>query len=782
MIDRKQVYKDFQTAFPKGKLADMTLEQYTNLEKKDSFCYWLESKTEELGSIWGGSSFKFGIYEYKNKPDLNDPRIISDDKYAWYRKYNCNTSEDAFKLVRSAIDKIAKCAESGDLKTIDDITELGDACKWKIAFLYSNETLIPVYKRDMLIKLANHFNMINAKHAKTSDIQRFLIEQKGNKDLFSYYDELLEILKPSGIGMQNHRIWLYAPGRNASKWNDCLSQNIMCIGWDQVGDLTAYEKKDEITNRLQKIYKKPNSTFTNDNLALWQFSREMQIGDTVIAKKGNNKIIGRGIIKSDYAFDDTRKNYKHVRKVLWTENGEWPYDGTKITKTLTDISKSNFVKKIENLFNNKTKKNYWWLVASPKIWSFEKMPLGGVQSYTLYNDNGNQRRVFQNFLDAQKGDIVIGYEATPVKQVVALAMVEKAADDKEIYFRKTEALLNPIDYSEIKDNPELSNMEFIRNKNGSFFKLTPEEYNTLIDTIREENPKQTSKQYPEYKEDQFLKEVFIQPDEYAKLKQLLLSKKNIILQGAPGVGKTFSAKRLAYSIMGEEDNSRIEFIQFHQNYSYEDFIMGYKPKEDGGFELKRGVFYNFCKRAQNDPSKKYFFIIDEINRGNLSKIFGELLMLIENDYRGEKNEIRLAYNDETYFVPKNLYIIGMMNTADRSLAMIDYALRRRFSFFDIRPGFDSNGFKTYQASLNDKLFNQVIDAIKNINKDIEKDDSLGKGFCIGHSYFCNQSSPIDTMWLSNVINYDIIPMLSEYWFDNKEMFEKESNILLNLIK
>ena len=409
------------------------------------------------------------------------------------------------------------------------------------------------------------------------------------------------------------------------------------------------------------------------------------------------------------------------------------------------------------------------------------MPVGEGQNHTLYNDNGNQRKVKKKKKKKKKGDIVIGYEATPVKQVVALAVVEKSADDKAIYFKKTEALLNPIDYSEIKDNPELNNMEFIRNKNGSFFKLTPEEYNTLIDIIREDNPIQTPKQYPGYKQDQFLKEVFIQPEEYARLKLLLLSKKNIILQGAPGVGKTFSAKRLAYSIMGEKDNSRIEFIQFHQNYSYEDFIMGYKPKEGGGFELKRGVFYNFCKKAQNDPSKAYFFIIDEINRGNLSKIFGELLMLIERDYRGGKNEIRLAYNDETYFVPKNLYIIGMMNTADRSLAMIDYALRRRFSFFDIRPGFDSNGFKTYKASMKNELFNQVIDAIKNINKDIEKDDSLGKGFCIGHSYFCNQSS-IDKMWLSNVINYDIIPMLSEYWFDNKGMFEKESEILLNLIK
>ena len=160
-----------------------------------------------------------------------------------------------------------------------------------------------------------------------------------------------------------------------------------------------------------------------------------------------------------------------------------------------------------------------------------------------------------------------------------------------------------------------------------------------------------------YTKEDFLEEVYISEEKYEVLTALLRYNKNLILQGAPGVGKTFAAKRLAYSIMGEMDAPRVELVQFHQNYSYEDFVMGYKPKEDGGFELRRGVFYNFCRKAQSDPDKKYFFIIDEINRGNMSKIFGELLMLIENDYRGEKHKIRLAYNDEYFSVPENLYIM-----------------------------------------------------------------------------------------------------------------------------
>ena len=221
---------------------------------------------------------------------------------------------------------------------------------------------------------------------------------------------------------------------------------------------------------------------------------------------------------------------------------------------------------------------------------------------------------------------------------------------------------------------------------------------------------------------------------------------------------------LAYSMMGEKDDDRIEFVQFHQNYSYEDFMMGYKPVEDG-FELKYGIFYRFCQKAANHPDKDYFFIIDEINRGNMSKIFGELLMLIEADYRETKTT--LAYNGLSFSVPKRLHIIGMMNTADRSLAMIDYALRRRFSFFDIEPGFDSEGFIKYQEAFANDTFNTLIDRIKELNREIANDKSLGKGFCIGHSYFCNTKECTDE-WMQDVVDFDILPMLAEYWFDDTD--------------
>ena len=286
-----------------------------------------------------------------------------------------------------------------------------------------------------------------------------------------------------------------------------------------------------------------------------------------------------------------------------------------------------------------------------------------------------------------------------------------------------------------------------------------------------------------YDKNKFLQEVYITEKEYDKLEKLIKDNKNIILQGSAGVGKSYAAKRLAYSIIGEKDNERVKMIQFHQSYSYEDFIIGYRPNENG-FELKEGVFYKFCKEAEMDENKenKYFLIIDEINRGNISKIFGELFMLIENDKRGEEYALELVYkDDEKFFVPENLYIIGLMNTADRSLAMLDYALRRRFIFIDIEPAFNKPQFRKDLENKNiDKdLINKIIEKFIKLNETIKSDKTLGKGYTIGHSYFCNRTN-LNKEDYEDIINYEIAPTLREYWFDNEDKAEKEIKELLNI--
>jgi len=282
-----------------------------------------------------------------------------------------------------------------------------------------------------------------------------------------------------------------------------------------------------------------------------------------------------------------------------------------------------------------------------------------------------------------------------------------------------------------------------------------------------------------YTVDHALEELFVERELLEDMIESLERRKNLVLEGPPGVGKTFVTRRLAYLVIGRADPSRLAMVQFHQSYAYEDFIQGWRPRETGGFTLKNGVFFEFCRRAAADPTSRYVFVIDEINRGNLSKIFGELMLLMEADKRGPQHAIPLTYSQDasaTFYIPENVHLIGTLNTADRSLALVDYALRRRFAFFPLKAAFGQAQFRAFLATkgVSDTLIRHIESRLLALNQYIRDDRKhLGPGFEIGHSYFCPQpSDEPDENWYRLVIRTEVAPLLREYWFDAPERAEE----------
>jgi len=599
------------------------------------------------------------------------------------------------------------------------------------------------------------------------------------------------------------RYWLFSPGRGAQQWGEFYEGGFMAIGWDYLGDLTKYPTKATIAEAMREHDSDPSSK-KNNATTCYSFANDMQPGDGVFAKQGGGRVLGYGTVQSGYEFNPSRETGKHVRKVEWLRKGNWKVeeDSRFALKTLTDVTKyPDFVATLKALVGSEPTpprvaegghpvRAFWWLNANPKIWDFDSTPVGATQVYTSHTSDGTKRQRFKYFAEVAAGDLIVGYVTSPHKEVVAICEVTKplgATDEGEGFeFKKLKQYSETIAWSELQELPALAECEPLRNNQGSLFRLTTDEFDAIQSLLDERNVTVPPKARQPYTLADALSGLFMPAAQFSEAVQLLRHKQNIILQGPPGVGKTFMAKRLAFVLMGEKAEERIESVQFHQSYSYEDFIQGIRPNPRGGFALRDGLFHRFCRRASRDTENPYVFIIDEINRGNLSKVFGEAMMLIEADKRGQ--EVLLAYSDEgeTFTIPANVHIIGTMNTADRSLAMVDYALRRRFCFVDVPPAFSTEeGTKGFGELLlgngaPPQLVREIVDKMRTINKKIEEDTkSLGREYELGHSYFCEpRPEHYDKEWLGRIVRYELAPLLREYWFDARDKAEDLVKALL----
>lgn len=572
----------------------------------------------------------------------------------------------------------------------------------------------------------------------------------------------------------NIKYWLYSAGEKSYKWDEFYKDGIMAIGWDYLGDLTKYSSQAEIADKITKEENKTQYPM-NDSKANWEFAKDMQVGDIVYVKKGlQDALIGRGIVKSDYIYDANRNEYKSIRKVEWTHNGIYDVDFKVLDikqwnqKTLTEISQSkykDFCLKIEDVFMKKQpEENLNSLQVNIPLNQILYGPPGTGKTYSV--------RQYITDIVGQNPGLKTDNEEQKINNAV-----------KDLTWYSAIALSM---YRNGKNNkykvPNLQHQKIIKafaaTKESKKIKATLWFQMQSHTSESSENVNNSTK-HPPYLFDKTENSEWYLTETGIKFVEENLSEQLEFL----------NAKNSSRKI---EDFYK--FITFHQSYSYEEFVEGIKPSinndEDNAtisYEYNRGIFKEICQQANSDPENNYLLIIDEINRGNISKIFGELITLIESDKRvipnGERifentktqNEelvVTLPYTKSKFGVPSNLYILGTMNTSDRSIASIDIALRRRFKFKEMMP--NSSLVADFGIGFN-KIFDDLNNKIKLL---------LDRDHQIGHSYFINtkynnnnENNNVETLkdiWFS-----EILPLLNEYFYCD---WEKLKLIIPGFIK
>ena len=707
----------FLRTWPLERVKEMTIEEYTNLNKKDSFCYWLESITQDLGSIWGGSAFKFGIYKRKDTKREFEKNALSDGEYAWLTKYG-KTRDEAFEKVKSIIIDIIEKSQARDFKAIEPI-DLGNATKWKIAHLYSDNHILNVFSKNSLTEIAKELGLEFDKKISFYNLQDLVLKQKSpEEDYFTFAGNLWDL-----IDSNETHYWLYSPGEQAVKWEEFYNEDIMAIGWDELGDLENYTDRKSILKALIDNYGGGDDQRNNVS-AIDDFcngENKINIDDIVIVKKGTKTLLGYGRVTSDYYYDESREEFLHCREVEWFKKGEWEVDVNLPRKTLTDVTTYNS--------------------------DFEGIKYA---QYLLNIMNGNTQAQEDNLiikLLKYKPQIILqgppGTGKTREAKRIAKALLGLGEND---------SLEGNEQFKLIQFHPSYSYEDFVRgivakpNEEGNGIVYTAENK-----VLAEFAKKAMGAPFVEPIKEDFIN--FLEEKKKEKGEGMLFDQKTKYKEIKDKNKNNKMVKSLYFSLKNAEDKwiddqRAIPIDTFcieNLDDEFKNFYAG--PNWEGPWKSITDYFIYWAKNFRRE--KPFVLIIDEINRANLSAVLGELIYALE--YRGEAVQSMYATEGENNLIlPPNLYVIGTMNTADRSVGHIDYAIRRRFAFVNVLP-------KDLTSELGDQfesiLFAKVTDLFNtNLSPEFKKEDVQ-----LGHSYFITKNTPIDIRW-----EYEIKPILLEY--------------------
>ena len=772
--------------FPPDKWPEMKLEDYALGQPgvEDTYCHWLEYKSQSVGSIRGGSAGKLIIFKRRDRQGWYFPNMFTDEGEAWAR-------------LRSEFVEAFGLAARGDWERIDELETLGlgPAVKLKSLHVYFPDEVLPVCATAHL----RHF--LRALHRPSEEVEassvvalnRFLLAALRGKAALEGWntEELQRLLYNWRDPRPTKRVLKIAPGENARFWDDCLRDGYICVGWDEVGDLSQFESKEAFRARFEEAfpYNGLLAQARRKGNELWTLN-ELEPGDLVVANRGISRVLAIGeVVEPGYRWADERSDYRHTVAVEWDTSyaqsvapqkrwatvtvakvpdtllkeivsGKGPgpvvvdtvygriaaslerkgqlilYGPPGTGKTyqarrfavwwlLKQIGRkgadavlgdSDLLREAElELATSQVSSRVWWIVANPKEWSWDRLFRDGKVEYRY-------GRLKRNYPLVQRGDLVVGYQSTPDKRLMALARVSRelqSVGDKPptIELEAVEQLDHGLSYDELTQDAVLAQSEPMRfNNQGTLFALTETEAEYLLGQLAERHPQRA-----------------------------------ILKQADSGTAASVGS---------------LTRVTFHPSYTYEDFIEGFRPQAGGAgglsLALEDGLFKRVCRAAQANRGRPYLLLIDEINRGNVAKIMGELLTLLERDKRGLT--LTLPQSKETFGVPPNVFLLGTMNTADRSIKLLDAALRRRFAFIECMPASDLlHGAVVGELALDDFL--------DGLNQRIARFEGREKQ--VGHSYLLVDGQPVDEVEeFAARFREEILPLLQEYCYDDYAMLAK----------